>query len=81
MTLTMAAKTSLNYQCAKKVVSDSPGQGDFAIGLGVVFWGNLNYRRIVIKRVLGLVEMTCGLVHTSCSLLEWQAVKLTFLAP
>ena len=35
MTLTMAAKTSLNYQCAKKVVSDSPGQGDFAIGLGV----------------------------------------------
>ena len=47
--------------------------------------GNSNYRRIVInpatKRVLGLVEMTCGLVHASYSLPEWQAVKLTFFAP
>ena len=25
--------------------------------------------------------MTCGLVHTSYSLPEWQAVKLTFFAP
>ena len=33
MTLTMAAKTSLNHQRAKKVVSDSPGLGHFAIGL------------------------------------------------
>ena len=33
------------------------------------------------KRVLGLVEMTCGLVHASYSLPEWQAVKLTFFAP
>ena len=30
------------------------------------------------KRVLGLVEMTCGLVHASYSLPEWQAVKLIF---
>ena len=29
----------------------------------------------------GLVEMTCGLVHASYSLSEWQAVKLTFFAP
>ena len=29
----MAAKTSLNHQRAKKVVSDSPGLGHFAIGL------------------------------------------------
>ena len=33
------------------------------------------------KRVLGLVEMTFGLVHVSYSLPEWQAVKLTFFAP
>ena len=25
--------------------------------------------------------MTCGLVHASYSLPEWQAVKLTFFAP
>ena len=25
--------------------------------------------------------MTCGLVHASCNLPEWQAVKLTFFAP
>ena len=29
----------------------------------------------------GLVDMTFGLVHASYSLLEWQAVKLTFFAP
>ena len=33
------------------------------------------------KRVLGLVEMTCGLVHASYSLPKWQAVKLTFFSP
>ena len=33
-----------------------------------------------MKRVLGLVEMSCGLVHTSYSLPEWQAVKLAFFA-
>ena len=33
------------------------------------------------RRVWGLVEMTCGLVHTRYSLPEWQAVKLTFFAP
>ena len=33
-----------------------------------------------MKRVLGLVEMTCGLVHTSFSLPKWQAVKLAFFA-
>ena len=35
---------------------------------------------LLIKRVLGLVKMTCGLVHTSYSLSEWQAVKLAFFA-
>ena len=33
------------------------------------------------KRVLGLVEITCWLVHASYSLPEKQAVKLTFFAP
>ena len=41
-----------------------------------VSWGNSNYGRIVInhflliKKGLGLVEMTCGLVHASYSLPE-----------
>ena len=51
------------------------------------FGGNSNYRRTVInpvnqKMFWGYnVEMTCGLVHASYSLPEWQAVKLTFFAP
>ena len=76
-------------------MSDSPGLVDFAIGLVVFvlnlpdgqvlfFLGNSNYRRIVInpanQKGFGLVEMTCGLVHTSYSLSEWQAVKLAFFA-
>ena len=36
---------------------------------------------MLIKKDLGLVEITCGLVHASYSLPEWQAVKLTFFAP
>ena len=47
-------------QCAKNVVSDSPGLVDFAIGLGIFvlnlpdgqvlfLGGNSNYRRIVIN--------------------------------
>ena len=46
---------------------------------------NSDYRRTVkslllMKRFLGLVEMTFGLVNASCSLPEWQAVKMTFFA-
>ena len=48
------------FHCAKKVVSNSPGLADFAIGLSdfcsqlsrrasAVFWGNSNYKRIVIN--------------------------------
>ena len=54
----------------------------------VLFWGDIQiteskdcYQSCQSKRVLGLVKMTCGLVHTSYSLPEWQAVKLTFFAP
>ena len=33
------------------------------------------------KNLLGLVEMTSGLVNASFSLPEWQAVKMIFFAP
>ena len=83
-------------QRAKKVVSDSPGLVDLAVGLvnsvinlpdGQVNFlgGNSNYRRTVINPAHqifgGLLEMTLALVHASYSLPEWQAVKLTFFAP
>ena len=83
-------------QCAKKVVSDSLGLVDFAIGLVnsvlnfpdghvVFFCGNSNYRRTVINPAhqlfFRLVDMTFGLVHAKYSLPEWQAVKLTFFSP
>ena len=36
---------------------------------------------LLIKRLLGLVEMTSGLVHASFSLPEWQAVEMIFFGP
>ena len=42
---------------------------------------NLYQSQTLRRRVLGLVEMPCGLVNASYSLPEWQAVKLTFFAP
>jgi len=57
---TYMSSTRFVHQCAKKVVSNSLGLVDFAIGL-VIFvpnlrdgqvlflWGNSNYRRIVIN--------------------------------
>ena len=77
---------------AKKVVSDSPGLADFAIGLvnsvlhlpdGQVQCSlrNSPYRRTVKSKILWVVEMTFGLVNVSFSLPEWQAVKMTFFAP
>ena len=86
---------SLYFICvqrAKKVVSDSPGLADFAIGLvnsvlhlpdGQVQCSlrNSPYRRTVKSKILWVVEMTFGLVNVSFSLPEWQAVKMTFFAP
>ena len=90
-------KHSMHFQRAKKVVSDSPGLVDFAIGLvnsvfnlpdGQVFFflRNSNNRSTVtsillVKKFLGLVEMMSGLVNASFSLPEWQAVKMIFFAP
>ena len=86
----------VDYQRAKKVVSDSPGLVDFAIGLvnfvfnlpdgQVIFLSNSNKGRTVksilqVKTILGLVEMTFGLVNASFSLPKWQAVKMIFFAP
>ena len=83
-------------QCAKKVVSDSPGLVDFAIRLvnsvinlpdgQVKFFEEFKLQKyceinLLIKTFLGLVEMMFGLVHVSFSLHEWQAVKMTFFAP
>ena len=36
---------------------------------------------LLVKKVLGLVEMTSGLVNASFSLHEWQAVKIISLHP
>ena len=82
---------------AKKIVSDGLGLVDFAIGLvnfvlnlpdGPVlfFLGKFKLQKDCnqycwSKRVFELVKMTCGLVHASYSLPEWQAVKLTFFTP
>ena len=79
-------------QRVKKVVSDSPGLVDFAIGLVIFVQGKRCFlgesklqkdcnQSCWSKRVWGLVEMTWRLVHASCCLPEWQAVKLTFFAP
>ena len=84
-----------NDEHAKKVVSDSLGLVDFAVGLvnsvlnlpdgQVIFWGKFklqnNCNQSCSSNFFGLVEMTFGLVHASYSLPEWQAVKLTFFAP
>ena len=50
------------------------------------FLRNSNWRRTVksfllVKNLLGLVEMTFRLVNASVSLPKWQAVKMIFFAP
>ena len=61
-------------QRAKKVVSDSPGLEDFAIGQ-VKFLEEFKFPKnfeinLLIKTFLGLVEMMFGLVNVSFSLPE-----------
>ena len=52
------------------------------------FWGNIKLQKNCnqsrsLKRIKigGLVKVTLGVVHSSYSLPDWQAVKLTFFAP
>ena len=82
-------------QRAKKIVSDSPGLVDFAIGLvnsvrnlpngQVEYFEEFNLQKnceiLLIKKFWGLFEMTFGQVNASFSLPEWQAMKMTFFAP
>ena len=87
----------VSVQNAKKVVSDSPGLVDFAIGLvnsvlnlpdgQVNYFEEINSQKnsvtsiLVIKKFCGLVEMMFVLVNASFSMPERQAVKMTFFAP
>ena len=86
----------LPVQRAKKVVSDSPGLVDFAIGLvnsvinlpdgQMKVFEKLKLQKnceinVLMKTFLGLVEMMFGLVNVSFSLPDWQAVKMTVFAP
>ena len=83
-------------QHAKKVVSDSLGLVDFAIGLvnsvlnllagqGKYFEGFNLQKNCKInsahQKIVVLVEMIFGVVNASFSLPKWQAVKMTFNAP
>ena len=80
-------------QRSKKVVPDSPGLVDFAIGLvnSVINLPNGQVKvfkefklqknreiNLLVTTFLGLVKMMFGLVNVSFSLPEWQAVKMTF---
>ena len=82
-------------QRAKKVVSDSPGLVDFAIGLvnsvfnlpdgQLIFFEEFEKQKnceinSAVQKAFGLVEMTSGLVNVSFSLPEWQPVKMIFFA-
>ena len=77
-------------------MSDSPGLVDFAIGLEnavlnlpdgqVKFFEEFKLQKnceinLLIKTLLGLVEMMFGLVNVSSSLPEWRAGRTTFFAP
>ena len=94
--LCVFSQNNMASQREKKVVSNSPGLVDFAIGLvnsvinlpdgKVNFFEEFNLQKnceinLLIKTFLGLVEMTSGLVNASFSLPEWQTVKMNFFAP
>ena len=85
-----------SVQGAKKVVSNSPGLVDFAIGLvnsvinlpdgQVNFFEEIKLQKnceinLLIKTFWGLVEMIFGLVMLASACPKWQALKMTFFAP
>ena len=87
---------SVNILRAKKVLFNSPGLLDFAIGLvysvinlsdgQVKFFEEFKLQKnceinLLIKTFLGLVEILFGLVNVSLSLPKQQAVKMSFFAP
>ena len=95
-TLRNTCKSVNIQQRTKRVVSDSPGLVDFAIGLvnsvinlsdgQLKFFEEFKLQKnceinLLIKTILGLVKILFGLVNVSLSLPEWQAVKMTFFAP
>ena len=81
----------------KMVSDNPPRLADFAIGLvnsvfnlpdgKVMLFEEISKHRrtvksiLLVKKFLGLVEMTSGLVNASFSLPEWQALKMIFFAP
>ena len=73
-------------QRAKKVVSNSPGLVDFAIGL-VNFFLNLPDRQVKffdefkLQKNCEIISAHQNVFGASCSLPEWQALKMTFFAP
>ena len=86
----------MNILRAKKVLFNSPGLLDFAIGLvysvinlsdgQVKFFEEFKLQKnceinLLIKTFLGLVEILFGLVNVSLSLPKQQAVKMSFFAP
>ena len=85
-------QTITPYQRAKKVVSDSLGLVDLAVGPvnsvptgKSISSGNLqkNCCQSCSSKIFffGLFKLTLGLEHVSCCFPEWQAVELTFFAP
>ena len=63
----------LVLQRAKKVVSDSSRQVNFAVGpVNSVLNFEINSAH---QKIWGLAEMMSGLVNASFSLPKWQAVK------
>ena len=83
-------------QRAKKEVPDSPGLVDFAIGLVNTVHNLPNGQLKLLGKFKlqkksnqscwsiilgGLAEITFGLVHAGYNLPQWQAVKVTFVAP
>ena len=84
-----------SHQWAKKAVSNSPGLVDFATGLvnSVLnlpdgqekFFGEFTVinpaHQEKFFRAKAVYKVTLGLVHSSYSLPEWQAAKLTFFEP
>ena len=52
----------------------------------LIFFLEIHFREelqsiLLIKNVFGVIKTILGLVHASCSLPEWRAIKQNFFAP